>query len=114
MSVTKKVVERRDHIAEVLVKQYEYGDDVQVISVEPFSKVQGTEYTSGVYKTVITLKDSEGEETQVNFEIIYASDSDEVLEAFCIEVDSGMMVGEAIIQNPDLITHMMNEYRNCA
>lgn len=110
MSVSSKVVELRNRIAEVIAKNYEYGDGITVVSIGEFERDQGTSHTSGEYRAPIVLK--EGDDLiHCEMEIEFAPDTDEVYEAYVINVEAGGVIGESIVDNPDLISHWMKVER---
>jgi len=104
MSVSNKVIELRNRITGIIIQNYDYGDDVIVLSVGMFDCDQGGSHINGEYKISLVLK--EGDEVfEGQMEIIFAPGSDEVYEAFVINTDAGGIVGESIVDNPDLIQH---------
>ena len=106
MSVSAKIVTLRDRIANAIVANYEYGEGVSVRAVGETHRDQGTSHSQGEYIIDLTLVE-DGEEFSAQCEILFAPGSDEVYEAFVMNNDIGGVVGETVVDNPELISHWM-------
>ena len=113
MSVSRTVIDRRQRIAQVLVENFDLGEGVNVKSTGSFTIQEGNEYTSGEYSIplFVHFEDdlSDDDTHQVNLNIVFAPESDEVYEVFALVNDTGNMLGEPIVGNPDLVQSLLRE-----